>query len=133
MTRLSSSAAFSPAELPTCFRSDWNLARVVSRGADGEHLQQVYGDFDNGDAMYELYGDDQQKTKMRISFLALDRINKFQRFDCLVAQAAGQDMNNYEMPEYDAKNVDYSQDLVDAIGRDFEDIVRANPDAYGPQ
>ena len=51
----------------------------------------------------------------------------------LVAQAAGQDMNNYEMPEYDAKNVDYSQDVVDAIGRDFEDIVRANPDAYGPQ
>ena len=42
-------------------------------------------------------------------------------------------MNNYEMPEYDAKNVDYSQDLVDAIGRDFEDIVRANPDAYSPQ
>ena len=63
----------------------------------------------------------------------LDRINKLQRFDCLVAQAAGQDMNNYEMPEYDAKNVDYSQDLVDAIGRDLEDIVRANPDAYGPQ
>ena len=25
------------------------------------------------------------------------------------------------------------KDVVDAIGRDFEDIVRANPDAYGPQ
>ena len=102
-------------------------------GADGEHLQQVYDDFGNGDAMYEPYGDDQQMTKMRMGILALDRINKFQRFDSLVAQAAGQDMNNYEMPEYDAKNVDYSQDLVDAIGRDFEDVVRANPDAYGPQ
>ena len=27
----------------------------------------------------------------------------------------------------------YSQDVVDAVGRDFEDVVRANPDAYGPQ
>ena len=25
------------------------------------------------------------------------------------------------------------KDVVDAIGRDFEDIVQANPDAYGPQ
>ena len=38
VTRLSSSAAFSPAELPTCFRSDWNLARVVSRGASAVHV-----------------------------------------------------------------------------------------------
>ena len=119
--------------LTKCGQRNMQSLSEAMHGADGEHLQQVYGDFDNGDAMYEPYGDDQQMTKMRISFLALDRINKLQRFDCLVAQAAGQDMNNYEMPEYDAKNVDYSQDLVDAIGRDFEDIVRANPDAYGPQ
>ena len=33
VTRLSSSAAFSPDERPTSFSPDWNLARVVSRGA----------------------------------------------------------------------------------------------------
>ena len=33
VTRLSSSAAFPTTELPTCFDPDWNLARVVSRGA----------------------------------------------------------------------------------------------------
>ena len=38
VTRLSSSAAFPTAELPTCFRSDWNLARVVSRGASAVHV-----------------------------------------------------------------------------------------------
>ena len=27
----------------------------------------------------------------------------------------------------------YSHDVVDAIGGDFEDIVRTNPDAYSPQ
>lgn len=42
-------------------------------------------------------------------------------------------MENYEMPEYDAGNVTYSQEVVNAIGRDFEDIVRANPDTYDPQ
>ena len=119
--------------LTKCGQRNMQSLSEAMHGADGEHLQQVYGDFDNGDAMYEPHGDDQQMTKMRMGILALDRINKFQRFDTLVAQAAGQDMNNYEMPEYDAKNVDYSQDVVDAIGRDFEDIVRANPDAYGPQ
>ena len=29
--------------------------------------------------------------------------------------------------------VRYSKDVVDAVGRDFEDTVRANPDAYSPQ
>ena len=33
VTRLSSSAAFPPDELLTSFDPDWNLARVVSRGA----------------------------------------------------------------------------------------------------
>ena len=119
--------------LTKCGQRNMQSLSEAMHGADGEHLQQVYDDFDNGDAMYEPYGDDQQMTKMRMGILALDRINKLQRFDTLVAQAAGQDMNNYEMPEYDAKNIDYSQDVVNAIGRDFEDIVRANPDAYGPQ
>ena len=52
--------------------------------------------------------------------------------------AAGQDMENYEMIDNEMfdKGVEhpgYSQDVVDAIGGDFEDTVRANPDAYGPQ
>ena len=33
VTQRSSSAAFPTTELPTCFDPDWNLARVVSRGA----------------------------------------------------------------------------------------------------
>ena len=38
VTRLSSSAAFSPDERPACFSPDWNLARVVSRGASAVHV-----------------------------------------------------------------------------------------------
>ena len=38
VTRLSSSAAFSPDERPASFDPDWNLARVVSRGASAVHV-----------------------------------------------------------------------------------------------
>ena len=119
--------------LAKCGQRNMQSLSEAMHGADGEHLLQVYDDFGSGDYMYELYGDDQGMTKMRMGFLAVDRLNQLKRFDILVAQVAGQDMENYEMPEYDAENVDYSQDVVNSIGRNFEDIVRANPDAYNPQ
>ena len=34
-----SSAVFPPVVSPTCFNPDWNLARVVSRGADTVHVE----------------------------------------------------------------------------------------------
>ena len=87
---------------------------------------------------YDLHGDDPGMTNMRMGVLATDRIKQLQRFDILVAMAAGQDMENYEMIdeemfEKDVEHPGYSKDVVDAIGRDFEDIVRADPDAYSPQ
>ena len=125
--------------LARCGRRNMQSLSEALHGADGGHLLQTYRDFENGDYMqYDLHGDDPGMTNMRMGVLATDRIKQLERFDILVAMAAGQDMENYEMIdeemfEKDVEHPGYSQAVVDAIGRDFEDIVRANPDAYSPQ
>lgn len=119
--------------LARCGQRNMQSLSEALHGADGEHLQQVYGDFESGDHLYEPGGDNPGYTKMQMSVLAVEQIRQLNRFDSLVAQAAGQDMANYQLPDYDAENVVYSQDVVETIGREFEEIVRANPDAYGPQ
>ena len=125
--------------LAKCGRRNMQSLSEALHGADGGHLLQTYRDFENGDYMqYDLHGDDPGMTNMRMGVLATDRIKQLERFDILVAMVAGQDMENYEMIdeemfEKDVEHPGYSQAVVDAVGRDFEDTVRANPDAYGPQ
>ena len=68
-----------------------------------------------------MHGDDPDMTKMRMSFLATDRIKQLERFDILVGMAAGQDMENFDMIDEDmcekgVKHPGYSKDVVDAVG-----------------
>lgn len=125
--------------LARCGRRNMQSLSEALHGADGGHLLQTYRDFESGDyVQYNLHGDDPGMTNMRMGVLATDRIKQLQRFDILVAMAAGQDMENYEMIdeemfEHGVEHPGYSRDAEDAIGGDFEDIVRANPDAYSPQ
>lgn len=125
--------------LARCGQRNMQSLSEALHGADGGCLLQTYRDFESDDyVQYEMHGDDQVMTKMRMSVLAADRIKQLQRFDILVAMAAGQNMENYEMIdeemfEHGVEHPGYSHDVIEAIGRDFEDIVRADPDAYGPQ
>lgn len=125
--------------LARCGRRNMQSLSESLHGADGGHLLQTYRDFESDDyVQYEMHGDDLVMTKMRMNVLATDRIKQLERFDILVATAAGQDMENYEMIdeemfEHGVEHPGYSHDVVNAIGGDFEDIVRANPDAYSPQ
>lgn len=125
--------------LARCGQRNMQSLSEALHGVDGGCLLQTYRDFESDDyVQYEMHGDEPVLTKMRMSALAADRIKQLERFDILVAMAAGQNMENYEMIDeemfdHGVEHPGYSQDVVDAIGRDFEDTVRANPDAYGPQ
>ena len=125
--------------LARCGRRNMQSLSEALHGADGGHLLQTYRDFESDDyVQYEMHGDDLVMTKMRMNVLATDRIKQLERFDILVATAAGQDMENYEMIDeemfnHGVEHPGYSHDVVNAIGGDFEDTVRANPDAYSPQ
>ncbi len=125
--------------LSRCGQRNMQSLSEALHGADGGQLLQTYRDFESDDyVQYEMHGDDPVMTKMRMNVLATDRIKQLERFDILVATAAGQDMENYEMIDEEMFNLGvehpgYSHDVVTAIGGDFEDIVRANPDAYSPQ
>ena len=125
--------------LAKCGQRNMQSLSEALHGADGGHLLQTYRDFESDDyVQYNLHGDDPGMTKMRMSVLAADRIKQLERFDILVAMAAGQNMENYEMIDeemfdHGVEHPGYSHVVVDAIGGDFEDTVRANPDAYSPQ
>lgn len=125
--------------LAKCGQRNMQSLSEALHGADGGHLLQTYRDFESDDyVQYEMHGDDPVMTKMRMSVLAADRIKQLERFDILVAMAAGQNMENYEMIDeemfdHGVEHPGYSHVVVDAIGGDFEDTVRANPGAYGPQ
>lgn len=125
--------------LAKCGQRNMQSLSEALHGADGGQLLQTYRDFEGDDyVQYNLHGDEPVMTKMRMSVLAADRIKQLERFDILVAMAAGQNMENYEMIDeemfdHGVEHPGYSHVVVDAIGGDFEDTVRANPDAYSPQ
>ena len=84
--------------LARCGQRNMQSLSEALHGADGERFLQTYRDFESGDYVHhEMHGDDPGMTKSRMSVLAADRIKQLQRFDILVAMAAGQDMENDEM------------------------------------
>ena len=53
--------------------------------------------------------------------------------DAINAEDSLREKGDEDMFEKGVEHPGYSQDTVDAVGRDFEDTVRANPAAYSPQ
>ena len=69
---------------------------------------------------------------MRMTILATQCVDELNRFDSLVAEAAGHDMDNDQGLDCD-EEFEYDENLVNDVGRELEAIVQENPQAYEPK